>query len=844
MKKINNSMLFLIILILISNSIHSQQVNYDLIQTVGIIKKQDLSIKRQLQNSIAVKAIQKGEKAGAFTNVSYRYAPTVKVIPGLSNQLNMYKDGILELKGTNVFVPHPDSIYVDEDPNSDLVLKAQPLNENQMILVRPSLSRVFDDIQIQNQEVKLTLANTVECAVANPTASGSGDDYAVNFTFDSLKIEHDSLTKITLNGEVKLTNPRIEGKFSKNNGYRLIFKAAEQVDMTILANATFKNEFRKLLWGTEIPVKDLGKCDLGVFLLINAKGEISLNVEIHQSFNMALGVHGSTCWYVPTSLKNSSEIEQSCDVSCDIKSKMKVFAGLQCTAKLKIKSYNALDLYVNGGMEGTVETDNYNLSADVGLRLKSGGKAFSKSFTLLDKYYSLWKYQTPDFAGYEMKIYEACAYGDFVAGEIFKTKNNTLQPHTGNLLLIVKHPDNSINQYTTSTNEKGIFLAKNVLLKKGDKVSIKLPGVNNPSSSVDATIPFKSIGLMAADYYAGIASGMVAASKSEWYKMATQQSSSQNTTQQSVIKNSINQNRGVKYSNLSKNEVINKLNEFKNNTINYMGKIEFITKNEHVAVYKGTSPGTTVKNKEQSKPTKNESLKNIGNVQSGLGFFNITGLNFAPNQMVKARIELEGFTIESDWIETDGIIVSDIEYENIQFNSGVKGEKISADNSFVIVSALRSETAPSGNVKMVKGVDIPHAALISTELATDFPEAKKACVFFNNSVTLKPVEGYTGTSTASVGAWSKSIPYLSPVDVINPRKNGKHPFELVSYLYKNSELGYKLFIDECGACNTTNALNQIQKSPESNSGLNIGKEVNPVKQVPKINQNKGNIPAK
>ncbi len=102
---------------------------------------------------------------------------------------------------------------------------------------------------------------------------------------------------------ITLTQPRAEVRYSKNDGYKVIFKTEERVNLKTEANVKFAKEYKKPLWGAEIPIKDIGKCDLGVFLLINVDGEISLVVEVNQGVDLALGVRGGTYWYVPTSIK-------------------------------------------------------------------------------------------------------------------------------------------------------------------------------------------------------------------------------------------------------------------------------------------------------------------------------------------------------------------------------------------------------------------------------------------------------------------------------------------------------------------------------------------------------------
>ena len=118
-----------------------------------------------------------------------------------------------------------------------------------MIAFRPSLSAVFDDIEVPEQEVPITLANTISMAKGVVESSLQLDNkYAVNLQFDSVtfvldKVDKNSLTA-TLVGRILLTDPRVEGRYSKNGGYRLVFKATEQVDMKIYTTMKLKEEVR------------------------------------------------------------------------------------------------------------------------------------------------------------------------------------------------------------------------------------------------------------------------------------------------------------------------------------------------------------------------------------------------------------------------------------------------------------------------------------------------------------------------------------------------------------------------------------------------------------------------
>ena len=857
----SSSLLVPAILLLLPVFVAAQQpeiksaIRYD-----GVVTVQDLHPAEQAVHPAAARAMARGEKPGTFKNVHYELAPNVKMLtPAQKSRIRLQQDGILDLSGGG-FKPSPDSVYLD--PEGDLVMQAEPVDDSRMLALRPSMSAVFQDIDVPEQEVPVTLANTVSMAKGIVESSMQlNNKYAVNLRFDSVtyvldKTDKDSLL-VTLVGQILLTNPRVEGKYSKNNGYRLVFLTSEQVDMKIYTSMKLKEESKTPIWGTEIEMSDLGKCEIGLFILATLDGHVTLAVEIHQGIEMAMGAKGSTVCYIPTSIKNISTIESWCDIDYDITSQMKAFLGFQCTANLKVKGYNALDVYVNGGMEGTVATDGMTLDADVGMRLKAGGKIVSKKFTLLDSYYSLWKYKKPDFHGYNMVIHEACAWGDYVAGEVHSLIPGNVPgvmdtvPYKGNLTVLVSRTNSKVEPYSATAGDDGVFIARNVPLKKGDKVRIKLPDVPNPSSEFSVTIPFREVKLYAADYYTGLAEGMVAGSRSKWAKLAgAQQGASTAAVAAVAVSTPSDRFKGA----IPQQDAVRRLNEFKNNLTVYRGPIEFITssgpevrlKGGPVGVSgtkstsgqesgsQGAAPGGTGSQATGSRSTAQQgagaraaavqgpgaqgnvsagtrttanvpssagkALVNRGMVNNPLGMYSVSGLTFEPGQKVKARIEVEGFIVESEWIETDGLIVSSIEHENFRVSARPGSETFSADSSFVVVSAIRGETAPEGTVKMVRGADAPHASLTSPQGVPELPEAKKAKVWFRKDITLVPLEEHPGAAVASTGPWSVAYGFSSPGDAINPMKNRKHPFEMVTYVYKGKNLGYSVVSDVCTSC--------------------------------------------
>jgi len=811
----------------------SDQIRYD-----RVVREQDLQSDGQALHPAAARAIARGEKPGSFRNVRYELVSNARMLTPLQkSSLKLEQDGILDLV-RGAFRPSPDSVYID--PASNLVLQAAPVDDSRMLALRPPLSAVFADIDIPEQEVPVTLANTT--SLARDVLESSlqiNNKYAVNLRFDSVsflidKVDDDSLV-VTLVGQILLANPRVEGKYSKNSGYRLVFLASEQVDMKIYTSMRLKEEVKTPIWGTEISISDLGKCEVGLFLLTSVEGHVTLAVEIHQGIEMALGAKGGTFWYIPTSLNNISAFDSWCDVKYKISSEMKAFAGFQCVAKLSVKGYTALDVFVNGGMEGTVATDGMTLNADVGLRLRAGGKIVSKKFTLLDNYYSLWKYQKPDYQGYSMLIHEACAWGDYVAGEIHRLVPGKAGgamdtvPYQGNLTVTVYRAGSARENYSATTGSDGVFIARDVPLKKGDRVSVSLPGVPNASPAVDVTIPFSEIKLYSADYYTGTAGGSVAGSRSKWARLAAAAQATSTAAGKAASLSTPGSRLGGTF---SQQETVNRLNEFRNSLTVYRGPIEFITFTEpssgstavseestdtraaaaRAAVARGAVAGKAaaqVPARTAAVFPAEKLLPQRGNVDSPLGLFSVGGLTFEPDQKVKARIEVKGFTVESEWIETEGILVYPIEHEGFRSSYKPGSETFSADNSFVVVSAIHGETAPSGNVKILSGSDAPHSSLTAPQAVPEFPQAVRAKVWFSKDVPLQPLEGHPGSAIASTGPWSVTYAYSSPLDAINPRKNGKHPFEMVTYVFKGKDHGYSDYAGECISC--TSPVNIIEK---------------------------------
>lgn len=206
-----------------------------------------------------------------------------------------------------------------------------------------------------------------------------------------------------------------------------------------------------------------------------------------------------------------------------------------------------------------------------------------------------------------------------------------------------------------------------------------------------------------------------------------------------------------------------------------------------------------------------------------MGIFTIYQNELMPSERVKTFIKVEGFIVESDWVETDGIMVAPIEIGVIT-RSGAPGTvTFKGDDMLLMVSAFRSETAPQGNIRIAKGTDMVHAG-IQTPYATveAMPQLKKPFVWFDKVMPLQPVKEIPGLSTASTGAWSSTLQFTSPAEALNPAKNSGHDFELISFILKNRETGYFMLAEKCSACtSTTNYVKNLNELLINNNRLSV-----------------------
>ncbi|WP_319479381.1 hypothetical protein [uncultured Draconibacterium sp.] len=819
--KLKNTILSLCCVFAFSLTIHAQQKLSDY---TSVVRKIDFQPEKTQLSPVALRAIQQGEVAGEFKGVREEFTSKVKMLTPAQKaavQQGMKSDGVVNTVDLATFSPNPENIYVD--PASDLVMQFAPVADGELMVLQPQLNMVFEEFTIPDQEVGLTLANTSETMPntdVKSTKSGNNYDMVMEFDSTTFEVQENGVTmKVALVGSIAFANPRIEGHYSKNNGYKFVFKTGEQINMKVYAEMKYKKEIEEPIWGFKIKAGDYGQVDLGVFMVIDLEGKVNLEVRVDQGFEIEAGLRGNTTYYFPTGIRPVIEVNNWCDIDYTMAGEIKAFAGVKCKTKLKVKGYKVLEVSAKTGMEGKVETDGKHLVADIGMRMKINANALSKNFTLLDKYYSFFQTRELDYGNYKMEILEACAYGDYVVGHIETIDSH--QPYTGNLSVSLQKANGSSVDFPCTSNNDGYFAIRNVPMKKGDKVAIKIPGVANLSEAISPSIPFNEIKLMYADYYTNKVNGMIAGKVSQYKHLLPSQGNNANAAAIAAINQT---NPAINSSVLIQHNNIQKLiNNFKNSIVAYKGEVSVNVRNLPVATPIGAS------NNSESKSTKNavrtipkpvsavkfkapvsaskavNSTKHLKNnsttVSSPLGIFTINNIDLKPGDKVQAKAIIEGFEVKSEWLITDGLLVTPIATEELTSSMEPRRKTVSAKQSVAIVSALRSNLAPTGKVHMVLGQDMIHDAIAQPySQVSGFNQLKKPFLWFDKQTDLVPIPNSNGVSLAKTGEWSAGVNYTGIPNEFSPFATGSHAFEMVSYNYEEMEVGIKSYQEECPGC--------------------------------------------
>ncbi len=846
------------------------QVQTGNIQSLNLVSSDDFNFNKKI-HPVALKAIQKGLKPAEFKNVQVKYSNNVsfvnsKIKTSLPQLLKQPVIDIHHLQQANIQLG---KIYVD--PETDLVFKPVKVTRDTVVLVKPAFDEVFKDINLPEQSVKFNIANT-DFTLENTKVEDSYDEkgeYIMRMEFKdtiyhfSKEIKKGSSTTkidldVNLNGFIGIINPVLTAKYSKNGGYKFTVNVKEKMNLEATTLVKLEEEIAFPIWGYDIPIEDYGSCKIGIFLVFEANGDINLSISVDQGVDVTAGIKGKTFYFIPRSMKQVFDMERNFDLSYEVKGKLKAFAGMDITADMRYKSYDIMKLRARGGAEALVEyksNDTTKLKAELGARFLVDGKfkakSYKKKFELYNKYYLLWKKEAKNYSNYIMNVYEADAYYDRVWGSVYKVENSdTIPSYNENVEIKVTRPDGTSIVYEAITDDKGIFAKEDIPLKKGDLVYIKAEGSPSYTDAFDVSIPFTKIDLIYADYYTNTLVGSVNSVISYFPR------STKNSTQQKI--GNITMHAGIIHSveksllSTIKSPHIKITPDLFKNAITYKGDIHVITEPiarqidlKIPAINTGVQPNKTTQNKRaiqlnklnklNTNPIKNTKLpknlfvKKVTNLPFGM--FRVEGVDIKPGEKVKARINIDGFVLESDYIVSDGLVITPIEHVNLK--GGASSSIIQADDSYVVINAFRSDKSPQGKVHLLAGIDMKHYSPAHTipmqnieiPKLKEIPAAQHPLVFFNVNKDLQPLAGHPGFAKADTGPWSVKNIYYSRKNILQLGGMDGHRFMYVGYTFDGRWIGIKYYQEKCSICSSIlGQINNKQNKPNNSRLENIFKQ--------------------
>jgi len=486
----------------------------------------------------------------SITNVSYKYNDRVKFID-LSHVTATGES--LKIPGTSLSAG---DVIVDESGQKSLkILKVN--GDGTYITTRPTMYDLFSEFEIPRQIIEPNEANIVEYGIKGISASEyasilakesgtsgtqklmSGDvpsadmkkmydlferpgsgiyQFNGDYTFSSFNTgDGSSSVKLHLEGAVGVS-PGIVAEYSLSNGYEFGFvDAAQFIDLKALLDVKIDQEMYCPVFAFTVPIPKLGELDLGVYLVLDVDGNITLTVKAEEGIIASASVYGSTKYGIPTSFHVNKYFDSFFGAECDPMGY--IHAGVYITplVRLEILSVDVFDAQLRLGFyayaDFTETTMNYGVDFVI--------HAF---VTILDHRKALIEHHIPiierskTMRAQDDVIYyfsRLCNYQDrinvaaFTKRQVASTEpypdpfsdklafaNRTLEAWyyaSGN------DPQGGGNQnptkiVTVTTDANGCasidFKSLGIDISKGDTIFIKAPGFTGQTDVIQATNPF------------------------------------------------------------------------------------------------------------------------------------------------------------------------------------------------------------------------------------------------------------------------------------------------------------------------------------------------------------------
>ena len=488
------------------------------------------------------------ETPASVSNVTYRYNSRVK-FSDLSGAA--VSGGATKILGASFSAG---DIVVDE--TSERSLKILKVNaDGTYLTARPTMYELFSEFTIPRQTIFPTAANTTEYGVKGIPAEeyaallaekgGGGQKlmsgsvpsadmqkmyqlfesrgskvyrYNGDYVFSSFNLgSGQSSVKLHLEGALGIS-PGIVADYSLFHGYEFGFvDAAQFIDLKALLDVKITQEMYCPVFSLDVPIPKLGAVRVGIYLVINVDGNITLTVKAEEGVVASASVYGSTKFGIPTSFHINKGFDSFSGAECDPMGY--IHAGVYVTplVQLEILGVDVFDAQLRLGFyayaDFTETTMNYGVDAVV--------HAF---VTILDDRTTLIEYHLPILersktmrAQDEVVFYfsRLCSYQDRINLAAFmKRPSGSAEPYAdpfsdklpfANRNLEIWYyaagndPQGGANpnptaKYTVTTDANGCagvdFKTWNLDVSKGDSLIVKAPGFNGQTDIIRAASPF------------------------------------------------------------------------------------------------------------------------------------------------------------------------------------------------------------------------------------------------------------------------------------------------------------------------------------------------------------------
>lgn len=309
--------------------------------------------------------------------------------------------------GDNVKIPgvslSAGDVVVDKRNQTSLkVLKVN--SDGTLVTIKPTMLDLFKEFNIPRQVIEPTAANITEYAVKGISveeytsklkgqqsdgSSGqklmSGNlpdlmdeikakfqargtkiyEYSGEYEFSPFAFKSQDTVKLSLDGALGVS-PGVVAEYSLFDGYEFGFvDAAQFIELNMMFDVKINEEMYLPVFAVTIPIEGLGGIKLGVYLVVDVKGDITLTVKAEEGIIANASVYGGTSFGVPTSFHVNSGLEKYYGAECDPMGVIK--AGLYITplVNLEILDVDVFGAQVRLGFYGYAEVSEETMNYGV-----------------------------------------------------------------------------------------------------------------------------------------------------------------------------------------------------------------------------------------------------------------------------------------------------------------------------------------------------------------------------------------------------------------------------------------------------------------------------------------------